>query len=100
MTKNDYHLSAIIAELESPLLNPFIEPLISNIKSLEIKNVKIDNILAALERGNIYLNSQKLDKDGQKKKIIFNQNEPSEVLELTPMADYPSSDSDTIQCAN
>ena len=56
ITKNDYNMKALIAELEAPLLDPLVGPIISDFRSTEIKNAKIDSVIAALERANEYLN--------------------------------------------
>lgn len=55
ISENDYNLEAIMSELESPLLDPLIESIISDIKSTGVSNSKIDSILLALKRGNEYL---------------------------------------------
>jgi len=55
-----------------------------------------------------YLNEQNPDWEQQlnirieqlRTKVIFDQNEHFEILELNQLADYPSSDSDTGQCSN
>ncbi|MEQ9288687.1 MAG: hypothetical protein RIG77_17330 [Cyclobacteriaceae bacterium] len=58
ITKKDYNLSALTAELEAPLLDPLIEPIITGITSTGIKNAKIDSVISALERANAYLNGE------------------------------------------
>jgi hypothetical protein len=58
ITKKDYNLSALTAELEAPLLDPLIEPIIAGIKSTGIKNTKIDSVISVLERANAYLNGE------------------------------------------
>jgi hypothetical protein len=58
ITKNDYNINALISELEAPLLDPLVAPIIMDFKSIKVKNAKIDSIIAALERANEYLNEE------------------------------------------
>jgi hypothetical protein len=59
ITKNDYNMRALTFELEAPLLDPLVEPIIADFKSSEFKNPKIDSIISSLERANQYLNHGK-----------------------------------------
>ncbi len=58
ITRNNYNMEALIWELEAPLLDPAVEPIITDFKSIGIKNAKIDSVIAALERANEYLNGE------------------------------------------
>ncbi|WP_339810229.1 hypothetical protein [uncultured Imperialibacter sp.] len=55
LSKNDYDMAALTDELESPLLDPVIRPIISGIEQTGVHNPKVDSVLAALERANEYL---------------------------------------------
>ena len=58
ITRNQYDMKAINSELEAPLLDPKVKPIIADLKSTKIRNPKIDSIIAALERADKYLNEE------------------------------------------
>ncbi|MEQ8241710.1 MAG: hypothetical protein RIA69_21025 [Cyclobacteriaceae bacterium] len=58
IAKNNYNMEALIGELEAPLLDPEIEPIIADFRSTGIKNGKIDRVIAALGRAHRYLSGE------------------------------------------